>query len=315
MARFDEGAGGGGDANVADFIFPSVDEDVSSITLPINKEMTLETTRDDGGDADINIVAADAIFIEATGDDVNISAFNEVDIATGDDGYIWTFDDQGNFQLPGNGYISNPIDSSGDPSTPNADTMHLVPDGSIESDQYLILDPTAPNHIHIRAGGDIDESTADLILGGEKTNVVVSDSARDVFINTRPDQIINTYTNLNEVNNINFIVSDEADIDLGYVVNVDGTDYIVNSVTPDSGLIVVTATGAVFTAGQPYTFTYNPEYTNSWEFGSNGYLYGPAEGKIKILGVDGGATGTFTSQDSKLITVTNGIITSIEVVP
>ena len=315
MARFDEGAGGGGDANVADFIFTNVDEDVSSITLPINKEMTLETTRDDGGDADINIVAADDIFIEATGDDVNISAFNEVDIATGDDGYIWTFDDQGNFQLPGNGYISNPIDSSGDPSTPNADTMHLVPDGSIESDQYLILDPTAPNHIHIRAGGDIDESTADLILGGEKTNVVVSDSARDVFINTRPDQIINTYTNLNEVNNINFIVSDEADIDLGYVVNVDGTDYIVNSVTPDSGLIVVTATGAVFTAGQPYTFTYNPEYTNSWEFGSNGYLYGPAEGKIKILGVDGGATGTFTSQDSKLITVTNGIITSIEVVP
>jgi hypothetical protein len=63
-------------------------------------------------------------------------------------------------------------------------TMQLVPDGDLTSDQYLIIDPTAPNHIHIRAGGTQDASTADLILGGENTNVLVSDTGDYVDIRT-----------------------------------------------------------------------------------------------------------------------------------
>jgi hypothetical protein len=52
-------------------------------------------------------------------------------------------------------------------------TLTLKPDTSIVSDQYIVLDPTAPNHIHIRAGGLIDSSSAYLYLGGEKANVVI----------------------------------------------------------------------------------------------------------------------------------------------
>jgi len=52
-------------------------------------------------------------------------------------------------------------------------TLTLTPDTSIASDQYIILDPTTPNHIHIRAGGTIDSSSAYLYLGGEKSNIVV----------------------------------------------------------------------------------------------------------------------------------------------
>jgi hypothetical protein len=54
------------------------------------------------------------------------------------------------------------------------DTIKLIPDitlhyngGSYGNDQYLIVDPTLPNHIHIRAGGTQDESNAQLFLGGE----------------------------------------------------------------------------------------------------------------------------------------------------
>jgi hypothetical protein len=66
-------------------------------------------------------------------------------------------------------------------------TIELVPDGSLTSDQYLIIDPTAPNHIHIRAGGEQDASTADLIIGAENTNVLVSDTGDYVDIRTTSD--------------------------------------------------------------------------------------------------------------------------------
>ena len=54
-------------------------------------------------------------------------------------------------------------------------TVRIIPDTSLEgSDQYLIVDPTAPGHIHIRAGGTQDNSSADLILGGENSHVLIT---------------------------------------------------------------------------------------------------------------------------------------------
>ena len=48
-------------------------------------------------------------------------------------------------------------------------TIELYPDSSATLDQYIIIDPTSPNHIHIRAGGTQDNSQADLFLGGENS--------------------------------------------------------------------------------------------------------------------------------------------------
>ena len=67
------------------------------------------------------------------------------------------------------------------------DTIKLIPDADLKangSDQYLIIDPTTgePGHIHIRAGGNIDQSSADLIVGGEYNNVRVSDTNDRVTI-------------------------------------------------------------------------------------------------------------------------------------
>jgi hypothetical protein len=71
----------------------------------------------------------------------------------------------------------------------NRDTIKLIPDaelhragGDYDNDQYLIIDPTDPGHIHIRAGGSMDNSNADLFLGGEKNNVRVSDTSDRVAI-------------------------------------------------------------------------------------------------------------------------------------
>lgn len=57
-------------------------------------------------------------------------------------------------------------------------TLELVPDINLYgNNQYLIIDPTAPSHIHIRAGGQQDNSSAELILGGERNNFRVLDNS------------------------------------------------------------------------------------------------------------------------------------------
>jgi len=87
----------------------------------------------------------------------------------------------GSINFGDKGLIQSIPTSSGDGLL--ASTLELKPDSSLVSDQYIVLDPTTPNHIHIRAGGAIDESTALLYLGGEKANVLVTDSNHQVQIN------------------------------------------------------------------------------------------------------------------------------------
>jgi hypothetical protein len=80
----------------------------------------------------------------------------------------------------------------------NFDTIKLIPDAELHyndseygNDQYIVIDPTFPNHIHVRAGGAIDNSNALLILGGEENHVTVSDGDDQVTIYTNDD---NTWT-------------------------------------------------------------------------------------------------------------------------
>lgn len=171
----------------------------------------------------------------------------------------------------------------------NYSTMELVPDSDLyANDQYLIIDPTAPNHIHIRAGGTQDDSNANLILGAELNNIYIEDNARRVSINTRSAAISNSYVNDNMTSSTTFVTSNASDIGTDYVVNVGGTDYVVDSVTsndPIEGLKSVTASGASFTAGDTYTFTYEPQYTNYWSFNSDGTFSGPAMGSVIMPGV------------------------------
>lgn len=73
----------------------------------------------------------------------------------------------------------------------NADTIKLIPDAALHynnsvynNHQHIVVDPTGPDHIHLRAGGAIDDSNADLYLGGELTFVRVSDTDDNIVIST-----------------------------------------------------------------------------------------------------------------------------------
>lgn len=115
-------------------------------------------------------------------------------------GKVWTFDTTANLTLPGavigttpnnNGYIEWSGNSSGDNN--GYTTLRLVPDDTlVGNDQYLIIDPTSPSHIHIRAGGTQDDSSAQLFLGGEKSHVTVWDNG-GARMQTETEQTTGTF--------------------------------------------------------------------------------------------------------------------------
>jgi hypothetical protein len=170
-------------------------------------------------------------------------------------------------------------------------TIKLLPDGDLiaqqyHEDQYLIIDPTAPNHIHIRAGGEQDASAAELIFGGERTKVQVSDTERLVLVSTRPPG--------EEVSENQWIF---------------GSDGLLTGPAPDS---LIKVNGLYGKDADPLFLLAPDTVVISGDGGE--FLDDPtvADNQIATIGdLPTGATGTFTSQDNKTVTVTNGIITSI----
>lgn len=64
--------------------------------------------------------------------------------------------------------------------------LNIIP-GAIytSTDQYVVVDPTAPNHIHLRGGGAIDNCSAELYLGGEDNHFMTYDPAGTAVISAQ----------------------------------------------------------------------------------------------------------------------------------
>ena len=203
MDSLTEGNSGDTELGIADFVFVN-EGDTSSMSLS-DKDMRIETTRSDAEiDADISIISADDIFIEAMGDDITLTAADEirmsaveiVEIQTGA-GSTWQFGNGGGLDFPGGGNVFNPTNTSGDGL--GLSTFEIQPDLSVNDDRYIVIDPTTPNHIHIRPGGAIDASSADLIIGGEETSVTISDGSDLVLIQGVGGQYINDTSSENQI--------------------------------------------------------------------------------------------------------------------
>ncbi len=144
------------------------------------------------------------------------------------------------------------------------DSIKLVPDEFLRqegSQQYLIIEPTGgqPGHVHIRAGGAIDSSSADLFLGGEKNHVRVSDVSDSVTISTDNGTGTNTWT-----------------FDLG------GNLTFPNSIILNTAILTPAHSGddesAVLRGSLDkniYIETFTQSAISTWKFGSNGSLNVP----------------------------------------
>jgi hypothetical protein len=118
----------------------------------------------------------------------------------GNTSHIMTLDTTGNLILAGgNSIVRSVANSSLDPVNPNVSTMIFTPDSGYSS-QSLVLDPTSPGHIHLRAPGtNIEEPLANIFLGGENSSFevgVYNGSAPNVFIHSGG----NTWTFVNDGN-------------------------------------------------------------------------------------------------------------------
>jgi hypothetical protein len=102
--------------------------------------------------------------------------------------YNWSFTSDGNLILAdGNSIITSIANSSLDPNNANVSTMVFTPDQNYTS-QSLVIDPTGPSHIHLRApGANIDEPDANIFLGGETSSFEVgyyNGAAPNLFIHS-----------------------------------------------------------------------------------------------------------------------------------
>jgi hypothetical protein len=106
----------------------------------------------------------------------------------GNTSHIMTLDTDGNLILAGgNSVIQSVANSSLEPNYPNTSTMVFTPD-ALYSSQSLVLDPTGPSHIHLRApSANIDEPLANIFLGGEDSSFEVgyyNGAAPNVFVHS-----------------------------------------------------------------------------------------------------------------------------------
>ena len=200
-------------------------DNTGNLTLPLNGQIIL-----DGGDGYIGpdgddmIISWDneVLIIQAVTDNINLRTSSSVIIETG--GNIgnatgrWDFSStDGRLNgLPVNpaggywnaGFLQFVGNSSGDGN--GFTTLTLTPDDTVPG-QALILDPTAPGHIHLRApgiGGNIEQPTANIFLGPEQTNFEIT-AQYDVAANARINSGGYTWQ---FVNNGNLVLPSDANI-------------------------------------------------------------------------------------------------------
>ena len=166
-----------------------------NMIFPSNGQIVMDngdgTIGNQGDDFVISWTNEDVV-IKSVNDDVRLEADDDVQIRAGYDAGLdtylsqWEFSNSGQLTsipiVDGNAFNDGHIQFVGNSSGDGLGytTLRLVPDATLTgSDQYLIVDPTAPGHIHIRAGGTQDNSSADLILGGENSFVKIAAGANN----------------------------------------------------------------------------------------------------------------------------------------
>jgi len=162
----------------------------------------------------------------------------------------------------GNSAVNFVANSSGDGN--GYSTIELVPDvDRYNSDQYLIVDPTAPGHIHIRAGGTQDNSGADLILGGENSHVkVTAGSNPPIYV---------TVNNQNWLFGIDGVLQTPGGITLQG--NIQFADNTIQTTAADFGYLDLDKDTIKGTAGYQYTFATDGYFSGSTSSESPNYFF------------------------------------------
>ena len=288
--------------------FPVIDGE-RTLWGAVDEDFNIKTTRTEPGiDADISIISADDIWMEA-GDDIDLKADGTVRITSDNAaaGPQWQFGTDGNITLPAGGTISEGGGLTG--------AIRLTPAGGANEYQALVIYPTVNpdgDHLHLTAGG----GTTELYLGSDTHYVKLVDGGDvevradsgvgsgvawtfDTAGNIDAQQALGikvpngvpssvTVINSSSVNWMSNPMSNLATIGgtgSGLRVNV-------NSLSDAADLISIATAGTGYTSGDVITvvsgtstanFTIAVAGRNTWLFGTDGKLTAPGN-----LQVDGG---------------------------
>lgn len=188
----------------------------------------------------------------------------------------------------------------------NKGTIELVPDNTLyNNDQYLIIDPTAPNHIHLRAGGDQDYSNAELILGGEQANVKIIDNQHQVSITSSYGGDTSVYF----APSCAGYLSSDIDLPIGTTFVHNDITYVIDASSFDTEcggnyLVSISVSGgasvdslvAANIIGSVSLIATLPFTDNNWTFNNQGHTYIP--GNIYLTNGTSVTTGTFDNGTS-----------------
>jgi hypothetical protein len=344
------GSGEGGSADIADFVFESfpADEDSSadgksSITIA-NKDLYIQTTRDDEQDADIELVSADDLRLTAN-DLVSLRAGSRVVVRTAWDteaesDYRWVFTDDGAISLPESDSLirsgidgtfvtesrdvtfdndynggTNGLNQTSAVLLPvNEDTLWFVNNANDSAGIYF-ADGTQVQTIAIYDG--TSQGTNAVIFQwntGDLTKTYEETYPLYVFADaTGPNSYVSLIANDSEwkfTGDAHMIINNK-DMTIETLRDAD-QDADINIYSADDVFITANGDDIHLDAADDVQITTNIEgdVQYVWEFNQGGEFVFPNE-TYQITAFEGGATGSFVSSDNKTITVTNGVITGI----
>ena len=182
------------------------------------------------------------------------------------------FDFSGDSLINDRGEIKIVPNSSGDGL--GYTTIELRPDNNTTQDQYIIIDPIAPNHVHIRAGGTQDNSQAELYIGGENSYFMVDNGTNpSVYVAannniwtfgtggsiTFPDSTVQStaWTGAVDYTNVTNTPSLATVATTGSYTDLSGTPTIptnISELTNDAGYITAANVPATYTDANVSTF-------------------------------------------------------------
>lgn len=314
--------GGGSSADIADFTFtneaeydPETFEGGLSVISLHNKDFTILTTRDalteeqleefGNIDADINLTAADDIFIRAEGDDVNISASNDVVINSNDSefGHTWEFSSDGHFYFPNGTDMLDSSEIVGLPETrqivATADYLGNTPTNNgnavlltLDLDSQWTIDNFANKTSSTITFGD--NSTVDLIAvysadqSGTSAVVFQWDVSRDVVWPVTIDQTSNiSSTNTSIILNVPSTTPNDTQTS-SWTFSSDGTLEL-----PRSG-IIANGRGDIILDADDNVYVGNSDTPNNQvaTIGDLEFRIASAEPTEEVFVVNGGTTAT-----------------------
>lgn len=160
-------------------------------------------------------------------------------------------------------------------------TIQLKPDTNAYDDSYLIIDPTYPSHIHIRAGGTQDNSLTQLFLGGENShfkvgsgpNPPVNISSNNNIWSFNTDGTLSFPNNTLDTNNDSIDIKSSNYVELWYnsANGVWQSDPTYNEKT----YVWVDAQGTSIQHYRSDDGNSGPQWIHTWEFKNDGTLRVP----------------------------------------